>query len=259
TRKVQWSVAAAVVLSLGVIATVMLAMGTPARVNAVLASFGIATNGRYSTDIGERLAVNLKDGSQVTLNTNSSLQVEYTPTERHIVLTQGQALFEVAKDKSRPFVVDAGGRRFVAVGTAFDVRVDGLQVQVTMIEGVVRVEREPGQVHLVAPTIATITAGEQLTANNDSLDRVRAADAERETSWRRGQVFFDNTRLNDAVAEMNRYSETPIQLVDANLAELRISGAFSTARPAVFVEALTSYFPIDARTDEAAVLLTARQ
>lgn len=268
-RRVQWPIAAALVVCLGIVVAMAVGPRMMPRVNAMLASFGIATNGRYSTDIGERLAVNLKDGSQVTLNTNTSLQVRYTAGERHITLTQGQALFEVAKDRSRPFVVEAQGRRFVAVGTAFDVRVNGERVQVTMLEGTVRVERsspnraddsssDTGAVEQQRRVITTISAGEQLTANDREQDRVRVADAERETSWRRGQLLFENTRLGDALVEVNRYSERQIRLADESLAELRISGAFSTGRPTVFVEALTTYFPIDARTDEATVLLTAR-
>jgi transmembrane sensor len=212
----------------------------------------------YTTAIGERLSFTLTDGSRVELNTDSELEMAFVTAERRVVLKRGQAVFEVAKDRARPFVVEASGRRFVAVGTAFDVRVDDSEVQVTMLEGVVSVEQVPNSALPKQPAagrtersaaIATLTAGEQLTANTKRQDGVRIAalkDVERVTSWRRGQVIFEDARLEDAIAELNRYSTTQIELADAELANLRISGAFATGRPAVFVEALTAYFPIEA-------------
>jgi transmembrane sensor len=170
-------------------------------------------------------------------------------------------------------------RQFVAVGTAFDVRVDGDQVKVTMVEGTVRVEavgdrpfspqvndsvirnaaspvaqnsavREALRVASAgAPAIATITAGEQLICDARQKDHVRVADADRDTSWRRGQVIFENARLADAVAELNRYSEVKIELRDASLADLKLSGAFATGGTSVFVEAVTSYFPVKVGED----------
>jgi transmembrane sensor len=146
----------------------------------------------------------------------------------------------------------------VAVGTAFDVRLDGPRMQVTMVEGTVRVERAVSDT-TARDSNATISAGEQLTVDDLQLDRIRSADAERATSWQRGQLLFDNTRLADAIAEMNRYSERQLELRDPTLADLRISGAFSTSRPAVFVEALTMYFPIDVdHADEQKLTLIGR-
>jgi transmembrane sensor len=87
-------------------------------------------------------------------------------------------------------------------------------------------------------------------------DHVRTADPERSTSWRRGQLVFENTRLADAIAEVNRYSEAKIELADPDLGNLRLSGAFATGRPAVFVEAVTTYFPVRiARSDDRKVVL----
>jgi transmembrane sensor len=226
----------------------------------------------YRTAIGERLGFTLADGSRVELNTDSELETAFVAAERRVILKRGQALFEVAKDSVHPFVVEASGRRFVAVGTAFDVRVDASKVQVTMLEGVVSVEqvrdgnsaRKGGTSGAAGhpAAIATLTAGEQLTASVERRDGVRIAaveDVERVTSWRRGQLIFENARLEDAIAELNRYSTTRIELGDAELADLRISGAFATGRPTVFVEALTAYFPVEAtRADENRLTLTMR-
>jgi len=234
------------------------------------------TAGVYQTAVGERLSVTLVDGSRVTLNTDSVLRPAFDAHERRVVLERGQALFEVAKDTVHPFVVETAQRRFVAVGTAFDVRIDGGRVQVTMLEGTVRVERSgpggsasqstvdasntmPAGAAALA-VVATITAGEQLIVLDERQDRIQVAEPDRVTSWRRGQVIFEASRLADAVAEINRYSPVQIKLAEGALAELRISGAFATGRPTVFVEAMTTYFPVDAAiVDDDTVLLSPRK
>jgi len=233
--------------------------------------------GVYQTGIGERLSVTLNDGSRVTLNTDSVLRPAFDTRERRVVLERGQALFEVAKDTVHPFVVETPQRRFIAVGTAFDVRIDGARVQVTMLEGTVRVERNSAGEGAGSPAaagasrpaagrvvekaaVATITAGEQLTVLDDRQDHVQVTEPDQVTSWRRGQVIFEDSRLVDAVAEINRYSAVQIELSESALGDIRISGAFATGRPTVFVEAMTAYFPIDAsRVDEHTVLLSARK
>ena len=225
----------------------------------------------------------LADGSQVMLDTQSELQVSFSPSERLVRLTHGQAFFEVSKDAHRPFVVDTGRRRLVAVGTAFDVRLDGDQLKVTMLEGTVRVERTeeastplgvPGTAIPPGATVRQVrgrplssrlgrpmpwrpsSPANSLSADAQREDRVRTTDPERDTSWRRGQVIFENTRLAEAVAELNRYSEAKIQLADPELGDIRLSGAFATGRPTVFVEAITAYYPIEVtRSDDRAVVL----
>jgi transmembrane sensor len=196
----------------------------------------------YETGVGQRLPVLLPDGSRVTLDTQSQLQMAFTSTEREVRLIRGQALFEVARNPERPFVVAAANRRFVALGTAFDVRVGPQQVKVTMVEGTVRVESAPN----VAVAQRTITAGDQFVFDQQQVDRVSKTDPSQATSWLRGQIIFDNTTLAAAVAELNRYSGVQIELGAAKLAAVRISGTFIADRPDLFVEALTNYYPMEA-------------
>jgi transmembrane sensor len=290
-RPLTWAAAALILVVLGTTLAALSTRSTSDRspIAFLLDAFRSQGDGRYATATGERLTVTLKDGSQLTLNTQTELKVAFTQAERTVHLTRGQAVFEVAKDPTRPFVVEAYNRRFIAVGTAFDVRLDGAQIKVTMIEGTVRVERttnlnataNPTPIAMRSttasaksgtarteldtpasppPVVTTLTAGEQLTVDNQSQDHVRSADPERVTSWRRGQVIFESTRLADAIAELNRYSATQIELADPALADLRLSGAFATGRPTVFVEAITAYFPIQIeRADDRAVILSARK
>jgi transmembrane sensor len=269
-RWMGWAAAATILVVLGG------ALLYTQRARLLHGSDGSRMAGVYETAVGERLSVTLEDGSRVTLNTDSVLRPAFDAHERRVVLERGQALFEVAKDTVHPFVVETAQRRFVAVGTAFDVRIDGERVQVTMLEGTVRVERS-GSVETAslfmadasnampvraAPqaVVATITAGEQLTVLDERQDRIQVAEPDRVTSWRRGQVIFEDSRLADAVAEINRYSSVKIELAKGTLGDLRISGAFATGRPTVFVEAMTAYFPVDAtNVDDDTVLLSPRK
>lgn len=127
-RSAAISVAAALALAVGV--------ATYFEVIVEQRAEPVVSAATYETAVGERSTVTLPDGSTVVLNTASRVELDYTPATRGLTLTAGQALFEVAKDPDRPFVVTAGDRRIVAVGTAFDVRVDkDIGVQVTLIEG----------------------------------------------------------------------------------------------------------------------------
>ncbi|HEY6458142.1 MAG TPA: FecR domain-containing protein [Steroidobacteraceae bacterium] len=241
-RPLRWAAAAVVLIVLcGVAAT--LGGWLPLR-----ESLHAREATRYATAVGERMTVTLADGSQVTLDTQSELGVAFTSSERAVRVLRGQVYFKVAKDRGRPFVVAALNRRIVAVGTEFDVRLDGAQVRVAMVEGTVRVDT------------ATLTAGEQLIADPSIPDRVSVSDPERLTSWLHGQIVFDDTRLADAVAELNRYSNTKIELADPKIAQLHLSGAFATGRPALFIEAVTSYFPVRVvHADDRLIVLSAKR
>jgi transmembrane sensor len=204
---------------------------------------------RYATKVGERTEIRLEDGSRVALNTATVLEVAYTAGRRDVRLLQGQALFTVAKNPRRPFIVTAADRRVTAVGTAFDVRLNRGQVDVVLIEGRVTVEPvRPQGLQKLLPAIArdTLDAGELLVADQADKVTVSAADVERATSWRRGQVIFRDDTIADAVAEMNRYGETQLVIEDPRIADLRISGVFATSRDANFIAALTAFYPIAA-------------
>ncbi len=95
---------------------------------------------RYTTPVGGVASVPIADGSQVTLNTDSQIRIALTNTERDVELRRGEAFFEVHKDPTRPFVVQIGDKRVIAVGTKFSVRRDGDDVEVVVTEGKVQVE-----------------------------------------------------------------------------------------------------------------------
>ena len=210
----------------------------------------------YRTPIGGLALLPLPDGSKVTLNTDTTIEVAVTPTERDIELKAGEAFFEVAKDVKRPFVVSAGDKRVIAVGTQFSVRREGNDIQVLVMEGRVRIERadegrEEPVTQLAAGSIAR-TNGEGVLVDEKPLLEVEQA-----LSWRSGFVVFHETPLVDAVAEFNRYNRRKIVIRDPRVAAIRIGGNFRSTNVDAFVRLLETGFRVQAQHTGDEIVLTA--
>lgn len=207
-----------------------------------VASTPLAEHG-YATTLGERSTVTLADGSRITLNTDSRVSVALRPDRRDVAVLAGQALFEVAKDKTRPFVVRAGDKTVTALGTTFDIRLRPKGMEVTLIEGRVAVARAvPG---LTPSQPVELKPGQQLVSTSGGQALLRKVDVEKETSWREGRVIFDDQTLASAVVEMNRYSPVKI-IADPTIAHIRINGMFKAGQQASFARTLEAYLPIEA-------------
>jgi len=232
----------------------------------------------YSTGIGQRSTLVLEDGSSVELNAQSRINVRFSSSQRHVELAEGQVLFNVAKNQARPFVVDAGNRRIVAVGTQFDVRLDVRSVQVTLIEGKVRVgqgapgdatvakddgiELLPGR-QFVAMLPASVQANHRESPSAATLmmsrTLVRDIDVAKVTGWREGRIFLNDVPLDEAVEEMNKHSAVQIRIDSAVLAGVHVNGMFKAGGQESFVAALEEYFPISAqRRSDREIVLTVR-
>lgn len=197
---------------------------------------------RFETTVGERATFALPDGSQLTLDSKSAVEIEYTGSIRGLKLERGQAHFDVAHDSARPFVVTVDQRSVTAVGTAFDIRKGARNTTVTVVEGEVRVTSTTGS---KAASDRHVIAGQRLTADLGSgRDNVATVDLLTETSWRKGQIIFDDTPLANVLEDLNRYTDKPIVLQDQELAQLRVSGMFTTAKPMRFVNGLSDYLPV---------------
>nr|NUR38192.1 DUF4880 domain-containing protein [Sphingomonas sp.] len=210
------------------------------------------------TGVGERATATLEDGSTVVLNTNSILEINYSRLRRDVRLVAGQVLFKVAHDTARPFVVAAANHEVVAVGTEFEVRLDGEKVRVALLQGRVRVE--PIKAHDNAKAdgdVAFMTPGEQLVASSAGL-MVKPANVGELVSWQQGRVRFDNARLADAVAEMNRYSRTRIVIDDPSAGDIRITGAFRTGQSYSFAQTVSEAFPIQVEQNGETIRLHSR-
>lgn len=209
---------------------------------------------RYATAVGERSTVTLADGSVMVLNTASQAEIQFSETSRTVRLLKGQALFTVAHGQPAPFRVEAGDRTITAIGTIFDVRMDGARVQVSMLEGTVRVEPRRAD---AGPQTETLSAGEVLIAAPSQPVRVKTEDVGTLTSWREGLITFKDTPLTDAVAEINRYASRPILLGDAAAGRHRLSGTFRVGDPQRFAQLMTELFPLKLeKTKDGSSLLT---
>ena len=203
----------------------------------------------FHTGVGQQATATLDDGTTVTLNTDSTLEVNYSALRRDVRLIAGQALFKVVHNASRPFVVTAGNRQVIDVGTEFEVQLQGQKVSVALLEGRVQVQPLATSARdRDAPTqpVAILAPGEQLVAGVEGDVVVKPADVEQLVSWKSGRIRFNDTPLADAVAEMNRYNHTPIVLADPSLSDIRISGSFRAGQSWPFAEAIGEAFSLKA-------------
>jgi len=196
----------------------------------------------YISGIGEIRRIALEDGSTLVLNTASEVTVRWDKFQRNLRLVSGEALFEVAHDKSRPFVVHVNECAVRAVGTAFAVRRGTDQIDVTVTQGVVELADGAAPSNGVAsvgeqPGLQRVTANQRVVIRDGHALRpqaVTAAEAERHLAWLEGMVAFDGESLQTAIAEINRHNLRQIEVEDAALAAKPIVGSFSATDPEAF-------------------------
>jgi transmembrane sensor len=179
---------------------------------------------RFETALGEQHSVVLSDGSLVTLNTTSAIDVHFGGAQRRITLLEGEALFQVAHDVTRPFEVTAGEATVRAVGTQFNVDRHAQTLRVTVVEG--RVEVSAGTARV------SLGAGEQLTLAPQGAPKVSRANVATATSWTQRQLIFENRPLGEIAAELNRYNRQVIDIQSAQLRDEQVTGVFQSNDPA---------------------------
>jgi len=238
------------------VATLLLVIGVGAYLE-------LAPNGElYATPIGGLASVPMADGSKVTLNTDSQIRIALTDTERRVELGHGEAFFEVSKDAARPFVVRAGNKRVIAVGTKFSVRREGNDIEVVVTEGKVRVE-DRAAAHgsrVDGSADVFLTPGSIARADDAGVlvQRRTLPEAEQQLSWRTGVLMFRDQRLREAAAEFNRYNLRKIVIRDPSVAALKIEGNFRATNAEAFVRLLESGFPVRAETQADQIILVAK-
>lgn len=191
----------------------------------------------YASNVGEVRRIALPDRSTLLLNTASEVRIAFDEIRRQVVLSRGEALFEVARDLSRPFLVQAGTVLVRAVAAVFLVRVFGERTEVTVKEGMVEVAGHQGAMTRMFATqkpqeleaIRTLTANQQLAASSSLTPRIASVTSEemrRQLAWREGMVIFDGQPLREAVEEVNRYNQRKIRVANAVLAGRPVVGMF---------------------------------
>ncbi len=223
----------------------------------------VAKPRRFDSEIGEVRVIPLEDGSRITLSTNSAVTVDYRPEQRLVRLLHGEAYFEVAKNKARPFVVVGPKAQARAVGTAYSVRLlDDGQMKVLVTEGLVSIERPQARARgpfadFLEPAanidnLVYVRGGEEASvrvigadAGADSgrvlvgIAAVPADAAERALLWREGRLSFEGQTLAAAVAEFARFSDRRIVIKDRRLAGEHVSGLFAATDPLGFSHAVS--------------------
>ncbi|SFK40063.1 FecR family protein [Sphingomonas sp. NFR04] len=202
----------------------------------------------YVTKVGEIRRVPLVDGSVMTINSGTELQVRIAKRAREVELAQGEAWFEVAKDAARPFVVASGKVRAKAIGTAFSVRKRDNGVEVLVTEGVVETWSDGEEAQRVR-----LSAGQCALINDHAIvhyETDKPLSVDRALAWRSGMIDLDGTTLADAADEFNRYNDRQIVIADPDAAGERFDGLFRINDPEGFAEAVRNALDLTVNTSD---------
>lgn len=247
------AIAASVAL-LAIVVGWNLAPQVPGQLLALLPFQEQVMDGVYETAVGEHSNVNLPDGSQLVLNTNSRVTVKYSDEHRLFLLERGEINIEVAHDKDRPLSVMAGNKVVQAVGTAFNVRLqtdnqvallvtDGkvLVAQKTVTQAIDKIVAE----RLPASALA-VSKGEKimLGAERETIAKVDDNEIVAKLSWRQGNLVFRGETLEEALVEINRYTSVQFEVADESIKQERIAGLFKAGDVDGLLTALEQNFNI---------------
>jgi len=218
-----------------------------------------------ATGPGEQRTVELSDGTQVSLNANSRVIVQYDDHVRKLTLASGEVLFNVIKHQPRPFVVVIGDQKVIAMGTSFVVRREepaGSAFAVTLVEG--RVAVEPISWPDVLPSepvagLKLLNPGERLQFAEDATEKRDSPSIERVTAWQRGRLIFEDTSLSEAAAEFNRYGHNKITIDGPVLGKLRVGGVFRIGDPSSFAQAMANAYHLRIINHGNTIVLTDKQ
>jgi transmembrane sensor len=223
----------------------------------------------YETGIGERQVAMLPDGSRLSLDADSRVDVGYRDGVRNLTLVSGRAKFDVAHDPLRPFVVAAGDKLVVATGTSFSVELLQNRMHVLLYEGHVAVldvedgRRVAEQVRTATglrPADEVLTPGHELVAALSSPTPAILSPTPQPPApaWESGQISFDDEPLPSAVERLNRYSTRQLVIGDPAVARMRVSGVFSAGDTGAFVEGVAALDRVTARREGDRIVLRSR-
>ena len=223
-----------------------------------------ARTSHYTAKKGEVRLVSLADGSVMTLNSASRIAVTFTKSIRQLKLVDGEALFDVAKNPDRPFIVDTGDARVRAVGTSFSVKkIAGRPTEVVVREGVVEITRISDVIMPTAqPQASTpvrLAANEMAIAPANAPTHTQALsppDLSDALAWKDGMIAFKRTPLSVVADEFARYSDTPLVIDTPEVGRRTITGLFSAYNPVGFAQAAAGSLDLHAYSEDGSVHLS---
>ena len=197
------------------------------------------------TGAGERREVTLADGSVIQISPKTTLRVRFTERQRWVLLSRGDAVFRVAKDRTKPFLVETDHARVRAVGTEFGVEYQGNTVIVTVEEGRVAVTQPASGLAPPARELPQIEvslgADQQVVVPQAApMGSIRKVDSRRELSWADGRLMFEQAPVAEVVQRFNRFNRVQIQIRDPKLAARPVSAVFDASDPEAFITFLES-------------------
>jgi transmembrane sensor len=243
----RWQTVAVSMAAIGALSLGLLALWDLRPIAHVSAPIDV-TALHFETRHGEQQTRRLADNSVLHLNTDSAVTIRYDKNERLVVLTSGEADFEVAHEADRKFRVFAGSAEVVAIGTKFAVRLGQDSTVVTVVEGRVAVgpvsmsearSRNPNADH--PQQFVQVSTDQQINVVAGEWPAVPiAVDAQRATAWLRRDIMFEHETLERVASEFNRYAAKPIEITTPALRKLEISGVFATDDTEAFIAFLRS-------------------
>jgi transmembrane sensor len=195
----------------------------------------LPVNPRYSAGLGKQVAVNLPDGSSMTLNSETEISSQFDKKTRHLDLEKGEAYFRVKHDAAVPFIVKAGPYRVTAVGTAFSIRRYNEQLVVAVEQGTVRIDQGDG----VHARLIHAGAVSNASARGVSITMIGSEKLKQNLAWRDGLLSFNQSSLADISAEFNRYNKKKIYVTGV-LGQRRMGGVFKATEMDAFVRLLAT-------------------
>ena len=221
-------------------ASIMLFVGTlgfklinqPAQTRSAVAGMS------YATNAGELQEIQLPDGSVITLNTRSRVEMSFDDQTRALTLLKGEAYFEVAHDPSRPFIVKIGQSTVRAVGTAFNIYKKPSETVVTITEGIVEIKSNGADRGL------EVDASHRVSVGRSAISSVLNADLDSELAWQDRQLIFRDAPLREVLQELNRYLDNPVSIRKSSLPSGLVSGTFDVDEPEEILKVLIDNFQL---------------
>ncbi len=204
----------------------------------------------YAVARGQSQTITLPDGTELVLDAETQAQVTWRKGRREVRMTEGQIMFAVAPDREKPFQVLTGPARVTVVGTRFSVRyrhagMDAGAVKVAVEEGHVRVADARNPQADDSAAAIDLVAGQSVTVSADGvIGQIAGVSPDSIALWRRGMVRFENTRLGDALVELERYGPTGLVIHDPDVAALSIGGSYQIDRPDAFARMVSQILPV---------------